>query len=314
MTPRPRRRGLARRRRRRTVRRHRREPRRRRPARPSRPVRRDADVAGRPPAALVLVAPRGEVADAFLADALMAAKRAASGLRASKGVLLTVARMDGAFGLMGRPPARTPHRRRPRRAWPRRPAASGPRSTPAPSTSRRTSATAPAAAFVVEELFADRPDRGRPHDQGQDDARARPRSRVPRHAHAVPARRGRRRLRRGARRDRRGRRRTGEGVPARRSCCWAARPNRATSRTGWPASPTRRPSSRRSPRRQPGTAPRALSEQTRDLLAAREIRDTLARIRAAGAEAVYRAVDVRDADRGETHRSPRSRSAARFAA
>ncbi len=47
---------------------------------------------------------------------------------------------------------------------------------------------------------------------------------------------------------------------------------------------------------QPGETPRALAERCRSLLAAREIRGTIARIEQAGARAVYRSVDVRDAE------------------
>jgi len=45
-----------------------------------------------------------------------------------------------------------------------------------------------------------------------------------------------------------------------------------------------------------GLAPKAIGALAKDLLAAREIRSTLARLAAAGAEARYRAVDARDAD------------------
>jgi acyl transferase domain-containing protein/NAD(P)-dependent dehydrogenase (short-subunit alcohol dehydrogenase family)/acyl carrier protein len=45
----------------------------------------------------------------------------------------------------------------------------------------------------------------------------------------------------------------------------------------------------------PGTSPRAIGEQVKSILQSREIRETLASIRAAGAEAIYAALDVRDA-------------------
>src|SRR5262249_42506843 len=51
--------------------------------------------------ALVVLVPPAEVPDSFLRDCLFAVQRAAPGLRASGGMLLTVSRLDGAFGLGG---------------------------------------------------------------------------------------------------------------------------------------------------------------------------------------------------------------------
>ncbi len=47
-------------------------------------------------------------------------------------------------------------------------------------------------------------------------------------------------------------------------------------------------------RRRPGSSPRALAEQARAILAAREIRQTLRRIGQTGTKAIYQSVDVRD--------------------
>jgi NAD(P)-dependent dehydrogenase (short-subunit alcohol dehydrogenase family)/acyl carrier protein len=51
--------------------------------------------------AMVIIAPPDTVSDAFLRDALFAVQTAGPGLRAARGLLLTVSRLDGAFGLGG---------------------------------------------------------------------------------------------------------------------------------------------------------------------------------------------------------------------
>jgi NAD(P)-dependent dehydrogenase (short-subunit alcohol dehydrogenase family) len=57
---------------------------------------------------LVVLAPPGDVTDAWLRDALFAVQRVGPALRKGRGVLATVSHLDGAFGLGGAAPRRAP--------------------------------------------------------------------------------------------------------------------------------------------------------------------------------------------------------------
>jgi acyl transferase domain-containing protein/NAD(P)-dependent dehydrogenase (short-subunit alcohol dehydrogenase family)/acyl carrier protein len=71
-----------------------------------------AELARTPPpttlAALVILSPAGTLADDWLRDTLLATKQTGLALRKTGGLLVTVSRMDGAFGLAGPAPTREP--------------------------------------------------------------------------------------------------------------------------------------------------------------------------------------------------------------
>jgi acyl transferase domain-containing protein/acyl carrier protein len=244
--------------------------------------------------ALVVVAPPGLIADGWLRDAVLAVKQAGPALRRAAGVLLTVARMDGAFGFSAAAPRREPLdgglaglAKTVRHEWPE-------------VRARAVDVDgaldpAAAAAAVAGELFASGPAEVGVSGQGRVtlERAVRPltggEGRLPLAPGDVVVVSG------GAR-----------GVTAEAAVALARHYRPTLVLLGRSPAPGPEPDglagladepalARELLRRDPAAAPRAAAEQARSLLAAREIRRALARIREAGAQVVYHSADVRDA-------------------
>jgi NAD(P)-dependent dehydrogenase (short-subunit alcohol dehydrogenase family)/acyl carrier protein len=242
-------------------------------------------------AGLIVLAPEDEPTDDWLRDALFAVQRAGPSLKQANGVLVTVARLDGAFGLAGT------SRREPidgglaglaktvRHEW--------------PTVHVRALDLAPelapdlAARAVVEEFFL----------SGPVEVGVSMTGRVTLQRRVEPLPRGTHRpwqpgdvvvVSGGAR-----------GVTA-EAAVELARAFQPTlvllgrSPEPGPADELESLSDetalkRELSRRNPGLAPRAVGEQVKTVLAQRELRANLERIEKAGARVLYRSVDVRDA-------------------
>jgi NAD(P)-dependent dehydrogenase (short-subunit alcohol dehydrogenase family) len=233
---------------------------------------------------MLLVAPENNLSDRWLRDALFAAQR----LR-HDGVLATVSRLDGAFGFHGSP-------------W-REPIDGGLAGLAKTVRRERPAARAKAidlspnhtdAALVVEEFLLDGPDEVGLSPRGKvtlaySNEPVGPPSHVPFQPGDVVVVTG------GAR-----------GVTAEVAVALARAfrptlvllgrsPEPAPEPDGF-ADLHDEPSVRREVgRREPALSPREIGERARALLAAREVRHTLDRIRQAGGKAIYQSVDVRDA-------------------
>jgi NAD(P)-dependent dehydrogenase (short-subunit alcohol dehydrogenase family) len=249
------------------------------------------------PGGLVILPPTGTLSDDWLLDALLAVKQAGSPLRKAGGVLLTASRLDGAFGLAGGPPWREPLdgglaalAKTVRHEWPEVHARAVDVSPSLPPEV--------AAERIVREMFVSGP--------GEVGLSERGRITLDREAHSLKdAREGRRRapfepgdlvvVSGGAR-----------GVTAEVAVALAHRFRPTLLLLGRSPAPEAEPEwlaglndepalKRELGRRHPGASPRDVGERAKAVLAAREIRTTLDRIRAAGADVLYRSVDVRDA-------------------
>jgi acyl transferase domain-containing protein/NAD(P)-dependent dehydrogenase (short-subunit alcohol dehydrogenase family) len=248
------------------------------------------------PAGLVILAPTDTLTDAWLRDALLAVKHAGPGLRKAGGVLLTVSRLDGAFGLGGNAPLREP--------------LDGGLAGLAKTTSHECpevhckaidlsdSLDPEVAADRIEaEVFISGPIEVGLSPTGRSTLERVPevlkdtgRTRnVPFHPGEVVVVSG------GAR-----------GVTAEAAVALARHFQPTLVLLGRSPEPGPEPDwlgglsdelaiKRELGRRSPGTSPRVLGEQTKAVLAAREIRVTLERVRSAGARVLYRSVDLRDA-------------------
>jgi NAD(P)-dependent dehydrogenase (short-subunit alcohol dehydrogenase family) len=255
-----------------------------------------ADMARTPrPAALgavLILSPTGVLSDDWLRDALLAVKQAGPALRKTGGVLLTVSRLDGAFGLVDPAPRREPLdgglaglAKTVRHEWPE---------VRARAIDLSAALDAEQAASAIQkELFATGPVEVGLSATGritldravQELADG---SHVPFQPGDVVVVSG------GAR-----------GVTAEAAVALArhfrptlvllGRSPLPEAEPDWLAALTDAPAIKREwSRRHPGTSPRTVSEQSRAVLAAREIRGNLDRIAAAGSCVLYRTVDVRD--------------------
>ena len=236
-------------------------------------------------AAFVVVAPKN-ADDAFLRAALMAVKAAGPALRAVRGVLLTVSRMDGAFGLAtgGGDPiggALAGLAKTAGHEW--------------PEVRCRALDLSPEMSLSVvrEELSLDGPNEvGRsPRGAVTLERLSTPLAPGP----FVPFRAGDLVVVSGGAR----------GVTAEAALALAQRFRPALlllgrspeppSEPDWLAALPDEPALKRElVKRLPGRSPRQIGAEVKAVLAAREIRHTLERVRQAGARALYRSVDIRD--------------------
>ncbi len=238
--------------------------------------------------ALILTSPPDLVADPYLRDALFAVQSAGPGLRAARGILLTVSRLDGVFGLAGRP-------------W-REPldgALAGLAKTAGhewPEITSRAIDLAPdfdAAEALENELLHEGPS-----EVGLSITGAVTLERVPcppSPGGFVPLRPGDLVVLTGGAR----------GVTAEAAVALARRFRPTLLIMGrspepgpepdWLAGLADEPAIKRElARRTQGRTPREIGEEAKALLAAREVRQNLARLREAGARVLYRAIDIRE--------------------
>ncbi len=244
-------------------------------------------------AGLVILSPAGTLNDDWLRDALLAAKQASPALRKAGGVFVTVSRMDGAFGLADPAPRREPLdgglaglAKTAGHEWPEVHVRAIDLS--------ETIDSEQAADAIDKELFAAGPvevglsAKGRVTLECMAQPLTSSGGQLPFQPGEVVVVSG------GAR-----------GVTAAAAVALAqhfrptlvllGRSPLPEAEPEWLAGLADEPAIKRElSLRNAGAAPRAVGEKTRAVLAGREIRATLERIRAAGANVHYRTVDVRD--------------------
>jgi acyl transferase domain-containing protein/NAD(P)-dependent dehydrogenase (short-subunit alcohol dehydrogenase family)/acyl carrier protein len=243
---------------------------------------------------LILLSPPDMLADDWLRDALMAVKQAGPGLRKSHGVFATVARLDGAFGLSGGAPWREPFdgglaglAKTARHEWPE---------VSSRAIDLALSLTPDLAAAAIEqELFLSGPVEVGLSPAGRVTLERAP-QRLPAGGNHLPFAPDDVVIVSGGARGV-----TAEAAVAlarhfRPALILLGRSPEPSPEPDWQAGLADEPAIKRElSRRNPGLSPRSLGEQSRAILATREVRANLARIEAAGGKALYRSVDVRDA-------------------
>jgi acyl transferase domain-containing protein/acyl carrier protein len=242
---------------------------------------------------LLILAPATAPTDDWLRDCLLAARQAGPALRKTRGALLTVSRLDGAFGLAEPAPRRGPLdgglaglAKTAGHEWPEV-------NCKALDLSPGLSPERAAAAVEQEMLLRGPAEVGRTTESrvtlGRTVQAATAGRQLPFEPGDVVVVSG------GAR-----------GVTAEAAVALAKHFRPTLVVLGRTALPQSEPEwlaglsdeaalKRELARRNPGASPRAVSEEVRAVLAAREVARTLQRIREAGATALYCAVDVRDA-------------------
>jgi acyl transferase domain-containing protein len=246
---------------------------------------------------LVLAAPGGRVDDGFLADALRVLRKAARGLcaagRRRGAVLVTVSRLDGAFGLVGIDPARPPvdaglagFSKTAGREWPE--VFCKALDVAGDLTSEQ------AAAAIFEELFLAGPAEVGLRAGGRTTLERVP-EKLPALAGAAPLASGDVVVISGGAR--------GITADAAIALSRAFRPTlillgrspQPGPEPDWLTPLTGEAEIKRVLALHGNGSPKDVGRQYQQIAAGREVRQTLARIEAAGGRAVYRAVDVRDA-------------------
>jgi acyl transferase domain-containing protein/acyl carrier protein len=244
-------------------------------------------------AALVILAPAGTLSDDWLRDALLAAKQVGPALRKTGGVFVTVSRMDGAFGLTGPAPRREPLdgglaglAKTAGHEWPEvharaidlSEAFDAERAADAIDREMFTSGPVEVGLSATARITLERAVQPLASSGGE----------APLQPGDVVVISG------GAR-----------GVTAEAAVALArhfrptfvllGRSPLPEAEPAWLVGLTDEPAIKRElSRHNPGASPRAIGEQARAVLAGREVRANLERIRAAGATVQYRSVDVRD--------------------
>jgi malonyl CoA-acyl carrier protein transacylase len=255
-----------------------------------------ADLARTLPASiggLVILSSTTAPTDEWLRDVLLALKRCGPGLRQSGGVFVTVARLDGAFGLAGGSPRREPLdgglaslAKTARHEWPEVHSKAIDMADSLDPLS--------AAKFIEREMFLSGPAEVGLSETGRVTLE-RVVQGLPRGASHIPFKPGELVVVSGGAR----------GVTAEVAVALARNFQPALVLLGRSPSPQPEPAwladladeaaiKRELSRRTPGAPPRMIGEQARTILAEREIRATLERIGATGATVLYRSLDVRD--------------------